>query len=71
MKNIIIIQDWTGDVLFRGHYKDPEVDEVLDSNRCGCDGGCTVCDDTGYEGDITVCWASSSDKRNVYEFINY
>lgn len=63
MKNHIIIQDWAGNILFKGHYKDKEVDQVLDANRCACrfendekdlssQGDCLECDNTGYWGDF-------------------
>lgn len=71
MKNQIVIQDWAGKILFEGHYKDKEVDEVLDANRCDCDDECDQCDGTGYKGDFEVYWKDESDQRNVYEFINY
>lgn len=76
MKNVIVIQDWAGNVLFEGNYQDKEVDQVLDANRCSkCDDfegqHCDECDDTGYSGDFEVYWKDSKDKRNVYEYINY
>lgn len=71
MKNNIKITDWAGNTLFQGDYKDPRVDRVLDVNRCKCDGGCKACDHSGYIGDFSVEWTDRSDKRNVYEYINY
>jgi hypothetical protein len=77
MKNHIRIIDWAGNVLFEGHYKDSEVDVVLDANRCSCrmkilpdQEDCQECDDTGYTGDFHVEWCDDDD-RNVYEYINY
>jgi len=74
-KNIIIVKDWTGKELFKGHYKDKQVDVVLDANRCECDDEhretCKKCDDTGYSGDFSVEWENENDSRNVYEYINY
>lgn len=71
MKNKIIIQDWAGNVLYKGHYKSNKVDKVLDTNRCSCGSECKECNDTGYSGDFEVYWMDENDKRNVYEFINY
>ena len=71
MKNEIIIQDWTGKILFQGNYKDKTVDKVLDANRCKCGSGCKSCDESGYSGDFEVYWTDGRDARNVYEFINY
>lgn len=77
----IRIDDWAGNNLFIGDFDDPEVDKVLNNNRCPCrelndkssDGGCLQCDDTGYIGDFEVVWVDESDKKdcNVYEYINY
>ena len=78
--NNIVMQDWTGKILFKGNYKSKAIDEVLDANRCPSvlcknppsnDFHCDKCNDTGYEGDFEVCWENKSDERNVYEFINY
>lgn len=71
MKNIIIIQDWAGNVLFEGKHTDKQVDQILDVNRCNCDQGCDKCDHTGFKGDFEIYWKNEKDKRNVYEFINY
>lgn len=71
MKNIIIIQDWAGNILFEGNYKSKKVDAVLDANRCNCESGCSKCDGTGYKGDFEVYWENENDTRNVYEYINY
>lgn len=71
MKNIIIIQDWAGNVLFQGNYTDKQVDQVLNANRCNCDHGCKKCDETGYAGDFEIYWQNKNDKRNVYEYVNY
>lgn len=71
MKNQIIIQDWTGKILFEGSYKNPEVDRVLDLNRCKCSDGCIECDHSGYSGDFEIYWTDETDERNVFEFINY
>lgn len=82
-KDIIIIKDWTGRELFKGHYKNSKVDEVLRANRCPCrdlelsgvqlddNEECEQCNGTGYETDFEVHWLNENDKRNVYEFINY
>ena len=69
----IVITDWTGRELFKGSYKDPKVDQVLDANRCKCADveSCEFCNSTGYSGDFEVNWLNQNDKRNVYEFINY
>jgi len=76
----IRIDDWACNLLFIGPYDDPEVDMVLDANRCkACDPddeskeSCKDCDGTGYSGDIEVSWVDESDKRdcNVYEYIYY
>ena len=69
----IIIEDWTGRLLYKGSYKLPEVDNVLNVNRCSCDDGCKACDDSGYIGDFEVYWAypELNQDRNVYEYINY
>ncbi len=69
--NNIRIIDWAGNVLYAGDYRDPEVDVVLDANRCNCDGdGCEKCDSTGYAGDFSIEWEVEQE-RNVYEFVNY
>ena len=69
----ILIKCWTGRELFKGSYKDPKVDQVLDANRCQCGGvdECKACDGSGYSGDFEVNWINQNDARNVYEFINY
>lgn len=73
----IIIEDWAGNCLFKGDYRDSDVDKVLDANRCSacakapCDDGCPNCDDTGYWGDFEVFWEDEKRKDNVYEYINY
>lgn len=77
--NDIIIEDWTGEVLFEGDYNDSEVDDVLDANRCpevtcqreGEETTCSDCDDTGYVGEFEVKWSDESRDDNVYEYINY
>jgi len=71
MKNQITIQDWAGNILFNGDYKSKQVDSVLDANRCKCESGCKKCDETGYIGDFEVYWQDRTDKRDVYELINY
>lgn len=73
MNNKIIIQDWTGRILFAGNYKDKLVDQVLDANRCNCldSSTCKKCGDTGYSGDFRVYWQDETREDNVYEFINY
>lgn len=72
-KNYIKITDWAGNVLFAGHYKNKEVDTVINANRCDCGSNeeCKKCDGTGYIGDIEIEWDDRNDERNVYEFINY
>ena len=74
----IRIDDWAGNPLFIGDYEDPEVDKILDANRCTtCTETvfqhCGDCESTGYSGDFTVAWVDESDKDgcNVYEYINY
>jgi len=73
----IVIKDWTGRELFKGPCTSPEVDKVLDANRCkAClifenQDHCIWCDDTGYSGDFEVYWLNENDPRNVYEHINY
>lgn len=86
MKNHIIIQDWTGNILFQGHYRSMEVDRVLSVNRCDIDHDemlknyprqlgqnvdCIQCNDTDYKGDFEVYWVDEYDQRNVYAYINY
>lgn len=75
MNNNIIIQDWAGNILFKGDYRDKEVDHVLEANQCRCydsDGEyCSSCDGTGYIGDFEVYWQDENRRDNVYEFINY
>lgn len=80
---VIVIQDWAGNILFEGLYTDKEVDQVLDANRCTfCKDGvpsfmvtkgsiCWECDDTGYKGEFEVYWTDEKREDNVYEFINY
>lgn len=70
----IIIEDWAGNLLYIGEYDNPEVDKVLDANRCDCEDGCDKCDNTGYIGDFTVQWIDGDNDHNglnVYEYINY
>ena len=73
MKNQIVLQDWAGNILFEGHYKDKDVDRVLDANRCDCDytPDCEKCEETGYIGDFEAYWQDENDTRNIYEYINY
>ena len=71
---------WTGKDLFIGPYDDPQVDTILEANRCphciedreSCD-SCDSCDSTGYIGDFEIYWIDESDKENcnIYEYINY
>jgi len=76
-KNHIKIEDWTGKVLFQGHYKSKEVDRVLDANRCtsckksNVNENCEECNGSGYWGDFEISWLDSSNETNVYECINY
>lgn len=80
--NNIIIQDWTGKILYQGSYKSKQVDKVLEANKCdickklielGDESQCHMCDGTGYAGDFEVIWENEADHENdnVYEFINY
>ena len=74
MNNRIVIQDWAGNVLFRGDCNSPKVDKVLDANRCtACDhdDDCDECNGTGYSGDFEIYWEDNTDQRNVYEHVNY
>jgi len=76
LKDQIIIKDWAGNILFEGNYKDKQVDQVLEANRCQhcqIDGYevCEVCEGTGYWGEFEVYWKDENDERNVYECINY
>ena len=75
-KNMILIKDCAGNILFDGDYRDKMVDHILNKNRCYCDfedSGmkCCECGDTGYKGDFEVFWQDNTRKDNVYEFINY
>lgn len=74
-KNIIEIQDWAGNILFEGHKDSTGVDKTLKANRCKCwnsdKENCDDCSGTGYSGDFAVYWKDDTDKRNVYEHINY
>lgn len=83
----IKIIDWAGNELLNAEYDSPEVDKILNANRCAlCDAGrvydyendkdlgdCTSCDSSGYTGDFEILWEDESDKDdcNVYEYINY
>lgn len=72
----IKITDWTGRILLIDDYDSPEVDAVLDANRCDCSDedreACKKCDGTGYAGDIEVEWIDGDNgDLNVYEYINY
>ncbi|WP_417353562.1 hypothetical protein [Flavobacterium alkalisoli] len=75
----IRIDDWACNLLFIGPYDSPEVDEVLDANRCeACpdledNSDCDHCNGTGYKGDFEVSWVDESNNNygNVYEYINY
>lgn len=71
---------WTGKILYQGPYSSPEVDVVLNANRCllchdmkdsDKTQECPRCDGTGYSGDFSVEWEDSSIDDNVYEAINY
>ena len=66
---------WTGKILYQGPHNSPEVDTVLDANRCACvadrQNECAVCNESGYSGDFHVEWEDSSIDENVYEAINY
>lgn len=82
----INIIDWAGKNLLNAPYDSPDVDKVLDANRCkDCTDDeirgdiekanhvCPECNDSGYSGDFEVEWEDESDKDecNVYEYINY
>jgi len=74
-QNQIVIKDWAGNILFKGHNNATEVDKVLKANQCGVckrkdPEDCPECLGTGYEGDFTVEWVDQRDD-NVYEHINY
>lgn len=75
-KDIKII-DWAGNLLFEGPCNCPEVDKVLDENRCKeCKDGqnmtyCLACGDTGYVGDFHIEWVDVENQENVYEYVNY
>ena len=58
MKDIIIIQDWTGNILFEGKYNDEKVLKIMQQNDAPND-------------DIFVFWKNEKDKRNVYEYIDF
>ncbi|MEN9449733.1 MAG: hypothetical protein RJA83_347 [Pseudomonadota bacterium] len=66
---------WTGKILYQGPHNSPEVDTVLDANRCACVDDarefCKSCDGSGYSGDFHVEWEDSNIDDNVYEAINY
>lgn len=75
--NNIEMIDWAGNVLFEGDYKDPQVDKVLEANRCHCEpqyadnDDCPKCDGSGYWGDFTVWWQDKDRQDSVFDFINY
>ena len=74
MTDNIIIEDWAGNTLFEGDYR--ECDSVLEANRCSChnqEGYCSDCDFTGYSGEFSIYWLDNerSGIDNVYDFINY
>lgn len=76
MNNNIIIKDWTGNILYEGDKDHPNVDKVLEANRCkswrhGTYDDCNDCDGTGYSGDFEVYWQDENRRDNVYEFISY
>lgn len=58
MENNIIIQDWTGKILFQGDCESPEVLRIMQLNEAPND-------------DIFVYWENENDKRNVYEYIYF
>lgn len=57
-KDLIIIEDWAGNVLFEGHCKDPQVLKIMRKNKAPND-------------DIYVSWQNEKDDRNVYEYIYF
>lgn len=75
----IQITDWMSNLLYEGEYDDPQVDVILDANRCDCNDNerenCVKCDGTGYVGEFSVEWCDENGKdditENVYECINY
>jgi len=75
--DLIIMEDWAGNVLFVGPFNHPTVDVILDANRCACvanrQNECDVCNESGYSGDFTVEWQDQDNAPydNVYECINY
>lgn len=84
MKDQIIIKDWTGKILFKGHvlHDGKKIDAVLEVNRCkpckkyqakndSLNSKCKICDGSGYSGDFSVEWVDKSNEENVYECINY
>lgn len=58
MKDQIRIEDWAGNVLFEGHYKDKQVLKIMRKNKAPND-------------DIYVFWEDEDREDNVYEFIDF
>jgi len=54
----IIIQDWTGNVLFEGSRFSPEVTDIIAEHNEGA----------GLE-DLFIFWQDETDCRNVWEYI--
>jgi hypothetical protein len=65
MKNEIIIQCWSGRILFKGDYRDEQVDKILRLNEYIDENGDKRNDE------LSVYWTDEKDTRNVYECINY
>lgn len=57
-KDHIVIEDWTGKILFEGPCDDPKVLKIMQLNEAPND-------------DIFVFWLNENDTRNVYEFIYF
>jgi hypothetical protein len=75
--NIKIVH-WTGRILFHGDCDNPEVEYVLDANRCqtckdfaALDSDCPACDGSGYNSYLYIEWENVLDDRNVYEWVHY
>lgn len=58
----IIIEDWTGRVLYEGHCDNPSFDRIIEINRDPETGDCP---------DIAIFWKNKKRTENVYEHINY
>lgn len=56
MKDHVIIFDWAGNILFKGHYQSPEVERILKLNKAPND-------------DIDLDWLDPNDDRNPWEHV--